>query len=143
MQKPVTTAFALSALAAGILIGNLTHIPVRAAKPEPQSSGLAIPSPSELSTTFSSLAKRLEPSVVTITTSANVRLSQSSRGQNEEDDIGRRFFGDPFGGVPRQFRGRHLGSGVVVDPKGYIITNHHVVDRANRIQAKLANDHTQ
>jgi serine protease Do len=143
MQKPVTTAFALSALAAGILIGNLTHTSVRAAKPEPQVPGLAIPSPSELSTTFSSLAKRLEPSVVTITTSANVRLSQSSRGQNDEDDIGRRFFGDPFGGVPRQFRGRHLGSGVVVDPKGYIITNHHVVDRANRIQVKLANDQTE
>ena len=94
MQKPVTTAFALSALAAGILIGNLTHIPVRAAKPEPQSSGLAIPSPSELSTTFSSLAKRLEPSVVTITTSANVRLSHASARWDNAEAV-RRAQGQP------------------------------------------------
>ena len=35
---------------------------------------------------------------------------------------------------------RSLGSGVIVDPKGYIITNEHVVDRADRVRVQLQND---
>src|SRR6266545_5160235 len=119
MKNFPTTGLALCALAAGILIGNLSDTSARAAKPEPQTTPLSVPSPSELSTTFSSLAKRLEPSVVTITSSANTRTSARNRGQGDQDDMMRRFFGDPFGRSPEQFRGRHMGSGVIVDAKGY------------------------
>ena len=37
-------------------------------------------------------------------------------------------------------RERSLGSGVIVDPKGYILTNNHVVDKADRIRVNLMGD---
>ena len=56
----------------------------------------------------------------------------------------RRFFGGNMPNTtPRQFRGFQMGSGVIVDVNGYIITNHHVVNRADRIQVRLAEDPTE
>jgi len=104
-----------------------------------QATPLAIPKPAELSNTFSTLAKKLEPSVVTITcTIAQSQRRRSSGGDQaeDEDEMMRRFFGNV---IPRQ-RGYQMGSGVLVDPNGYIITNHHVIDRADRIQVKLLDD---
>jgi serine protease Do len=60
-----------------------------------------------------------------------------------------RRFRSPFGGdqrlpVPRQApRSEATGSGFIVDPKGYIITNHHVVDNATKILVKLHGDPTE
>jgi len=48
----------------------------------------------------------------------------------------RRFM--PFPNMPEQFTRRSLGSGVIVDPKGYIITNTHVVEGASKIKVNLA-----
>jgi len=56
------------------------------------------------------------------------------------------FFGNPFGeGGPNtgQRRSEALGSGVVVDRAGYILTNNHVVDKADRIQVKFHGDLTE
>ena len=52
------------------------------------------------------------------------------------NDIFRRFLPGPFPSEP-QMR-RSLGSGVIVDPKGYIITNNHVVEGATRIKVSVA-----
>lgn len=67
--------------------------------------------------------------------------------QNEMQDFFNRFFGgqgggggDDEGGGPSQGGRRALGSGFIVDPKGYIITNNHVVDKADRIFVKLSSD---
>jgi serine protease Do len=68
-------------------------------------------------------------------------------GNGDMQDFFNRFFGgqgggqgdddsDGFGGGER----RALGSGYIVDPRGYIITNNHVVDKADKIYVKLAND---
>jgi serine protease Do len=65
---------------------------------------------------------------------------------NPFEDFFDRFFGGPqggpFGGPPggNEMRERSLGSGVIVDPKGYIITNRHVVEKADRIRVKLMDD---
>jgi serine protease Do len=58
--------------------------------------------------------------------------------QNPEDPMNEwfRFFGSPFEMPDRQVR-RSLGSGIIVDPKGYIITNNHVVAGATRIKVRL------
>ncbi len=53
------------------------------------------------------------------------------------------FFGDTywdfFGPLPgHQYRTTSLGAGVIIDPRGYILTNHHVVARASRIQVTLS-----
>lgn len=56
-----------------------------------------------------------------------------------EDEFMRRFFEDFFGGFPeREFKHQGLGSGVIIDPNGYILTNEHVVAQADRITVTLA-----
>jgi serine protease Do len=69
------------------------------------------------------------------------------------DDLFRRFFGfgggnggiqiNPFGGGGEAMPERALGSGVVVDKNGYIITNNHVVEKATKITVKFTNDDTE
>src|ERR1700730_9740535 len=136
MKRLTYTLFALLLLVAGYLIG--------AGTPE-QATPLVIPKPVELSNTFATLAKKLEPSVVTITSTVGQTRRRASSGGEEaeknDDDMLRRFFGG--GDAPRQRRGYQMGCGVIVDPNGYILTNHHVINKADRIQVKLFDDPTE
>jgi serine protease Do len=69
-------------------------------------------------------------------------------GQGGMQDFFQRFFGGPNGGGDGQFqfgepedqRSASLGSGVVVDRNGYILTNNHVVEKATKIKVKFMND---
>jgi serine protease Do len=65
------------------------------------------------------------------------------QGQGDLPDMLKRFFGgqnpDMQGGDDGQVR-QSLGSGFIVDPKGYIITNYHVIDKADEIYVKLSTD---
>jgi serine protease Do len=135
MKRLTYTLLALMILVAGYLIG--------AAAPE-QATPLVIPKPVELSNTFATLAKKIEPSVVTITSTVGQPRRRASSGgeeaENNDDDLLRRFFG---GNAPRQNRGYQMGSGVIVDPNGYILTNHHVINKADRIQVRLFDDPTE
>ena len=69
-RKLLSSTLILVTLGVGILIGTLINTGVRAAKdqPAPGATPLVIPSPVQLSTAFSQLAKQLEPSVVNIST---------------------------------------------------------------------------
>ncbi|MGA2325408.1 MAG: Do family serine endopeptidase [Bryobacteraceae bacterium] len=162
-QKLLSVTLLLFTLSIGILIGTLVMTAVRADKAQggaPDATPLTIPSPVQLSTAFSALAKQLEPSVVNITSKFGPPPSQQTRSRRrqaqpqpdqEDDDQGgidlfRRFFGqDPFGNdLPQQpFRRQGTGSGVVVDRNGYILTNLHVVEDATRIQVKFNGDPTE
>ncbi|MGA3161314.1 MAG: trypsin-like peptidase domain-containing protein [Terracidiphilus sp.] len=68
---------------------------------------------------------------------------QQGQGPNNFQDFLNRFFGgqmpDMEGGDGGQVR-ESLGSGFIVDPKGYIITNYHVVEKADKIYVKLSTD---
>lgn len=56
-----------------------------------------------------------------------------------EDEFFRRFFDDFFGEMPdREYRQMGLGSGVIIDPEGYILTNEHVVSDADKITVTLS-----
>jgi serine protease Do len=144
-QKLLSFSLLLFTLLVGILVGPLLDTGVRADKDQvaPDATPLEIPKPVELSTAFTQLAKRLEPSVVNIQSDYVPRQSESARKQKpkaEEDDdkeldLFRRF----FHGMPAPKR-EATGSGVIVDPKGYILTNFHVVDKADRIRVRLKED---
>lgn len=166
-QKFLSFTLILFTLSIGIVIGTLITSGVKAAKENtvaPGATPLTIPDPVQLSTTFSQIAKQLEPSVVNISTEYRPKAAQQAPAgrrrqqvqppddeQGNGDDGGlpdlfQRFFGSPLGeGTPDQSqrRGFALGSGVVVDRAGYILTNNHVVDKADRIQVKFAGDPTQ
>ncbi|MDR3157607.1 MAG: Do family serine endopeptidase [Zoogloeaceae bacterium] len=82
---------------------------------------------------FREAARRALPAVVHIFTSQKAR---TQRHPLLDDPVFRRFFGEDFESAPRQASG--LGSGVIVSPDGYILTNFHVIDAADQIEAALA-----
>jgi len=164
-----TTVFlVLSALSVGILAGSvITHgVSGKEGQQHVDSSDarpLTIPSPVTLSNSFSQIAKQVGPAVVNINTESLPKQSalpkrggrRGQGGNSPEDqqnmqDLFNRFFGgqggggddqdgNPFGGGDAGER-RALGSGYIVDPRGYIITNNHVVDKADKIYVKLSTD---
>jgi serine protease Do len=90
-----------------------------------------------LSSAFEEVASRMESVVVNINTEELITRSQM------QDLMPRDIFPPWFGPeqMPeRQQMQQSLGSGVIVDPKGYIITNYHVVEGATRIKVSLADD---
>ena len=141
----------LTTLAVGILIGTVISYGVKGqeGKKASDATPLTIPSPTQLSNQFSQISKQLEPSVVNINTESTIKNTRPRRrgapnapdgdDENPFDDFFDRFFGGP-GGNGGAIRERSLGSGVIVDAKGYIVTNRHVVEKADRIRVKLQDD---
>jgi len=146
--KPAYTLTILATLAVGILIGTVISKGVRGqeSKKAESATPLSIPSPQQLSNQFAQIAKQLEPSVVNINTESTIKPSaRHHRGedggddQNPFDDFFDRFFGGPNANQG-PIRERSLGSGVIVDSKGYIVTNRHVVEKADRIRVRIDAD---
>jgi serine protease Do len=149
----------LATLSVGILIGTVISYGVKGKEGQKSdATPLTMPSPQQMSSTFSQIAKRLEPSVVNINTEStikNMRKRRGGQGQDDEDggdgsggmdDFFNHFFGGPGGqGAPGgpgdgAIRERSLGSGVIVDPKGFIVTNRHVIEKADRIRVRFDDD---
>ena len=149
----------LATLTVGILIGTIVSYGVKGKEGQKASDAtpLTIPAPQQLSTTFSQISKQLEPSVVNINTESTIKNPHRRRsihpdpdqdqGNGEDDSPFQDFFDKFFGGPGGQggpdagnIRQRSLGSGVIVDSKGYIVTNRHVVEKADRIRVKLQDE---
>jgi serine protease Do len=168
-QKFLSLTVMLFTLSIAVLIGALAQTSVRAAKETtaaPDATPLTTPNSAPMENDFTRVAKELEPSVVNISvdyipktapqSKANPRRRQQQQTPNDDDDQGglpdlfQRFFGQGGGGggqfqfgEPQDQRSESLGSGVVVDRNGYIITNNHVVEKATTIKVKFLNDSTE
>jgi len=94
----------------------------------------------EVQNAFRLVVKLLKPAVVNISTETVIRNRFGSRNDPFEyffgDDLFEYFFGSPR---ERESIQRALGSGVIVDKDGYILSNHHVIANADKIMVKLAN----
>ncbi len=114
--------------------------PVRVLTQEvaPEAAGAAAASAAVIPANgFSDAARRASPAVVNIFTSKEMR---TKRHPLLDDPLFRRFFGDRFnapGGEIRQEKASSLGSGVIVSPQGYVLTNNHVVESADEIEVAL------
>ncbi|HZM98912.1 MAG TPA: DegQ family serine endoprotease [Pyrinomonadaceae bacterium] len=91
-------------------------------------------------TSYADLVSRVSPAVVTIRSTERARQAQQFPFM--DDPSFREFFGDRFPQqqTPRRVEG--VGSGVIVSPDGYILTNHHVVDGALEIKVELTDNRT-
>jgi serine protease Do len=164
-QKFLSSMLILFTLALGVLIGTVLQTGAKAAKEQvvaTDATPLTIPNPVVLQNSFSKVAKMLEPSVVNISTEYIPKEKTESRnglrrrgpqpqqqspddGDNSMEEFFQRFFGGGAGPMleaPDQ-PSASLGSGVVVDKNGYILTNNHVVEKATRIRVRFANDENE
>ncbi|HEY4842371.1 MAG TPA: Do family serine endopeptidase [Terriglobales bacterium] len=148
----------LATLAVGILIGTVVSSGVKGKEGQKSSDAtpLTIPAPQQLSNAFSQISKQLEPSVVNINTESTIKNPHARRRGNQRaepdpdqdnggddspfQDFFDKFFGGQNGPEAGTIRQRSLGSGVIVDSKGYIVTNRHVVEKADRIRVKLQDE---
>ncbi len=90
-------------------------------------------------TTFSNVADLVMPSIVVITSSRTIQNASAPLPFGGNDPFMRRFFGNPFQGgeEPKDEEVRGLGSGVIVSADGYILTNNHVVNEADKVQVRI------
>jgi len=166
-QRVLSTLAILVTLSVGILIGTVLSRSSVKGSSHPDAALLPpMQSPQQLSNTFGKVAKQIEPAVVNVSTESTPKVrtrtnrpgrgGQNNGGDDPFQDFFDRFFGgqgqggqgggdddqgpSPFQGGPGGGRQRSLGSGVILNANGYIVTNFHVVDKADRVRVKLMDD---
>jgi Do/DeqQ family serine protease len=113
--------FLLSALA-----GVLFVLPASAQRVPPGSVN-------EMRLSYAPIVKRVAPAVVTVQAAKTVE----NRNPLMEDPFFRRFFGPNFGGPRGPQQMRSLGSGVIIEASGLVVTNNHVIDGADQVKILL------
>jgi serine protease Do len=159
-EKAIAGLFVALTLVVGILIGTIVSGRTSAMKSVAfagkGATVLAMPDAIPSSNSFASIVNRVEPAVVNISTTQVMEKRQSTKKRrvpqqpndqqpdNPNDpmqDFFDRFFDGRQDAPPTAERS--LGSGVIVDRKGFILTNNHVVDQATKIQVQLNGETTK
>ncbi|MBI2455781.1 MAG: PDZ domain-containing protein [candidate division NC10 bacterium] len=147
VSLPAVLLVAVISLAAGVLLAvafGLTRPPTvqrfwsELQPPSAPQADVLLPGRPD---SFATLVRRLKGTVVNINTTKRVRLPKDHPDvENPSPEKGepRDFFDKFFGGRERDFNQRNMGSGVIIHPDGYIVTNDHVVDGTEAIQVRLS-----
>jgi serine protease Do len=146
-RKIFATLLIVFTLCLGIMIGTMVSGHAQATHDQSATGAtlLSLPDPVVLSNSFSAISKKIGPAVVNISTTQIMekpkggKKPKSGLGDPLEDFFDR-FLQSPDEGPDAE---RSLGSGVIVDKKGFILTNDHVIDQATKIQVILDGDSTK
>ena len=139
-RRVVPALVILLTLGIGIVIGTMVSKGVRAARSgavAPDARPLAMPSPVDLSNSFAQISDSLEPSVVNVNTESTIRVSRRRFHMPDDspfNDFFDRFFNSPDA-PPGDIRQQSLGSGIILDKHGYILTNYHVIMQSSEDKA--------
>ena len=149
-RKLLATFSVVLTLATGVLIGTIISGRVSAMKKTGLlgAAPLTIPEPVQMSNSFAAVVEKVEPAVVNISTTQILDRRRSRKrsapNDQQQEDPFQDYFDRFFDGRPdAPMAERSLGSGVIVDKRGYILTNNHVVDQATKIQVQLSKDSTK
>lgn len=106
---------------------------------QPEISQQTVQILSQTNQAMAELVAAVTPSIVNISSTKTIK-TRGSVSPFFNDPFFRRFFGDEFGQFdqPREYKQSGLGSGVIVDEEGYILTNNHVISNADEILVKLS-----
>lgn len=128
-----TGAFAMTL--AAVLLGSVLALFPWAARAD---TGKRVPSSrGEVELSYAPVVKRVAPAVVNVYTKRVVK--EQARSPFFNDPFFQQFFGNRFSfGVPRERVQQSLGSGVIVDPSGLIVTNFHVIKGGDQFTVALA-----
>ncbi len=127
--RTVVLLVAIAGLAGGATIGSIAQTRTNNAKVVPETQA-------DVTLSFAPIVKQVAPSVVNVYTSRVVR--RSNYPPFFDDPFFRRFFGDPGARGGRGQVQNSLGSGVIVDPTGLVVTNAHVIEGADEIKVAFA-----
>ncbi|NVL90399.1 MAG: DegQ family serine endoprotease [Desulfobacterales bacterium] len=135
-RLPILVAM-LVAILAGVFLATGFNITQNTSALNP-SSTVMVP------VSFTDVAMAVSPTVVNIRTEKVIKRSRQTfrhfQSPFGKDDPFRDFFERFFGDIPRrEFKQRSLGSGFFIDKEGYIVTNNHVIENADKIKVKLKN----
>jgi Do/DeqQ family serine protease len=120
-------ALALRVFAAAVAALSGLNVPAMA-----QGQRVAPASPAEVRLSYAPIVARVAPAVV------NVYAARTADNRNQPmDEFFRRFLGPGFP-MPRDQVQRSLGSGVIVDASGLVVTNNHVIEGADQVRVSLA-----
>ncbi len=137
----IAATFTVVGLIMGLIVSSNSVFSSKAYSAEPKISKGAIDILSRTGQAMAEVVAAARPAVVNISTSHTVRTPGIS-SPFFNDPFFNRFFGEEFGNLrrPRQYKQSSLGSGVIVNRDGYILTNYHVIKDADEIKVKLSDD---
>jgi serine protease Do len=144
LNREIRIWTAAAVLVAGGMVGGTVVAKTMSHNPAVEEPIFALPAANAahlgpLTTSYAPIIKGVLPEVVSITSSREVKTSDSMQG-SQNDPMFRQFFGDQAPdsqAVPQQQREQGLGSGVIFGTNGYILTNNHVIDGATDVKVDL------